>query len=95
MVPVAISGKITDKGTACTTKSAAYSVKDEYREIPPHGPVNWGPEGAYTFTVWLQASRLNTDMDGRLYTVTVSASNNDGKTGSQAATVIVPHDQRQ
>ena len=44
-------------------------------------------------TVLLQASRLGTDLDGRLYTITVSASNNAGKTGSEAGTVIVPHDQ--
>jgi len=91
MVPVTVSGTITDTG--CTVTSAAYAVTDEYGEIQPSGPVTLGPGGAYSFTVLLQASRLGTDLDGRLYTITVSASNNAGKTGSQAGSVIVPHDQ--
>lgn len=93
MVPVTISGAITDPGTGCTLKSAAYAVKDEYGEVQPSGPVTLGAGGAYAFSVLLQASRLGTDLDGRLYTITVSASNNAGKTESQSGVVIVPHDQ--
>jgi hypothetical protein len=91
MVPVAVSGTITDTG--CSVTNAAYAVTDKYGEVQPSGPVTVSPGGAYSFIVWLQASRLGTDRDGRLYTVTVSASNKAGKTGSQAAMVIVPHDQ--
>lgn len=61
--------------------------------MQPNGPVTLGPGGAYAFTVLLEASRLGTDLDGRLYTITVSASNNAGKTGSHAGAVIVPHNQ--
>jgi hypothetical protein len=93
IVPVTVSGKITNTSTGCTTKTAAYAVRDEYGDVQPRGPVILGAGGAYSFTVWLQASRLGTDLDGRLYTVTVGASNNAGKTGSKAGTVIVPHDQ--
>jgi hypothetical protein len=92
IVPVTVSGTITDTGSGCTVRTATYAVKDEYGEVQPSGSVTWGSGGAYSFTVLLQASRLGTDLDGRLYTVTVSASNNAGKTGSQAGTVIVPHD---
>jgi len=92
MVPVTISGTVTDSGSGCSIKTAAYAVNDEYGEVQPTGPVTLGDSGAYSFTVWLQASRLGTDLDGRFYTVTVSVSNNAGKTGSQAATVIVPHE---
>lgn len=88
---VRISGTIT--GNGCAVTDAAYIVKDEYGEVQPSGPVTLGAGGAYSFIVWLRAARLGTDQDGRLYTVTVSASNNAGKTGSQAALVIVPHDQ--
>jgi hypothetical protein len=93
MVSVTISGTITDTGSGCTIKTAAYAVKDEYGEVQPSGPVTPGAGGNYSFTILLQASRLGADIDGRLYTVTVSATNNGGKTGSQAGTVIVPHDQ--
>jgi hypothetical protein len=91
LVPVTVSGTITDTGCAVTT--AAYAVIDEYAKIQLGGPVTLGPGGAYSFMVLLRASRLGTDLNGRLYTVTVSASNNADETTSQAGTVIVPHDQ--
>lgn len=90
-VPVTVSGTITDTG--CTVTAAAYSVTDEYGKVQPSGPVTLSPEGAYSFTVLLEASRLGADIDGRVYTVTVGASNDASKTGSEARTVIVPHDQ--
>jgi hypothetical protein len=91
MVPVTVTGAITHTG--CTVRSAAYTVTDEYGEVQPSGPVTIGPQGTYSFTVLLQASRLGTDLDGRSYKVTVRASNNAGKTGSKMAKVVVPHDQ--
>jgi len=93
MVPVTISGTITDAGAGCAVKTATYVVKDEYGEVQPGGPVTLGVGGTYSFTVLLQASRLGTDLDGRLYTLTVTARNTANKTKSQSATVIVPHDQ--
>jgi FG-GAP-like repeat len=94
MVPVTFSGRITDM-TGCSVMSATYGVTDEYGQVQPSGPVTLGATGAYSFTVWLKASRTGTDLDGRLYMVTVSASNDAGKTGSQAGTIVVPHDQGQ
>ena len=91
MVPVTVSGTITDIG--CSVTKADYAVTDEYRAVQPTGPVTVGPQGDYSFTVLLQASRLGTDLDGRRYTITVRASNNAGRTGSQSYVVIVPHDQ--
>jgi FG-GAP-like repeat/FG-GAP repeat len=91
MMPVTVSGTITDPG--CTVTSSAYAVTDEYGQVQPSGEVTLGAGGAYSFTVLLQASRLGTDLDGRLYTITVSANNNAGEAGSQASDVIVPHDQ--
>jgi hypothetical protein len=92
MVPVTVSGTVIDTEIGCTIKTAAFTVRDEYGEVQPSGSVTLSNGGAYSFTVLLQASRTGTDLDGRLYTVTASASNNAGKTGSQAGTVIVPHD---
>jgi len=93
MVPVTASGTITESQVACTLKSAAYDVTDEYGAVQPSGPVIVGAGGAYSFTVLLEAARLGSDLDGRSYRLTVSASNNTGATGSAASTVIVPHDQ--
>jgi hypothetical protein len=93
MVPVTVSGTITGN-TGCKVTGATYAVADEYGRVQPSGPVTVGAGGAYSFTFQLQASRLGSDLDGRLYTITVTATNNTGKSRSQTATVIVPHDQR-
>jgi hypothetical protein len=90
MVPVSVSGTITDTG--CTVTAATYAVIDEYGKVQPSGLVTLSPKGAYSFTVLLEASRLGTDIDGRVYIVTVSASNSTSKTGSDVSAVIVPHD---
>ena len=93
MVPVTISGTITDTGSGVNLSSTAYSVTDEYGEVQPTGAITLGAGGSYSFTVLLQASRLGTDQDGRHYTITVRASDNAGNGGSQASVVTVPHDQ--
>lgn len=92
LVPVTVSGTITDIGCAIT--AATYTVKDEYGRVLPSGPVTLLPGGTYSFTVWLKAARLGTDLNGRHYTIKVTAGNVAGKTGSRSRTVIVPHDQR-
>ena len=94
MVPVTFSGTITSAEGACSIRAAAYAVSDEYGRIHPNGTVTLGSGGAYTFTVWLEASRLGMDADGRIYTLTVSATNNIGMTVTRSAEVLVPHDRR-
>jgi len=94
MVPVTVSGTITDTGSGVNVNSAAYAVKDEYGKVQPHGAITLGPGGAYSFTILLQASRLGTDLDGRRYTVTVRARDNAGNGGSKTSVVTVPHDHR-
>lgn len=89
MVPVTVSGIAADTG--CTIATASYAVKDEYGKVQPRATLTLGTEGAYSFTIWLQASRTGTDLDGRLYTITVTARNNANETGSQSGVVIVPH----
>jgi len=94
MVIVSISGSITDATSGVDASSVSFRVTDEYGSIQPTGPVTLGTGGNYIFTVSLEASRRGTDLDGRLYTVTVSAEDNAGNTGSASSSVIVPHDQR-
>jgi FG-GAP-like repeat/FG-GAP repeat len=91
MVPVTVSGTITDTGSGVNVNSAAYVVNDEYSEVQPQGAITLGPGGAYSFTVLLQASRLGTDLDGRRYTITVRAKDNAGNSGSKTSVVTVPH----
>jgi hypothetical protein len=94
MMPVTISGTITDTGSGVNVASAAFSVSDEYGEIQPSGAVGLGSGGQYSFTIPLPASRKGTDRDGRRYTVTVRAADNAGNVATTLAVVTVPHDQR-
>ena len=94
MVPVTVSGAITDAASGVQVASAAFAVSDEYGVIQPSGAITLGPGGQYAFTVLLQASRKGTDTDGRRYTVTVRAADNAGNVSTASAMVIVPHDQR-
>jgi hypothetical protein len=93
MVPVRISGTITDVGSGVNVNSATYVVKDEYGKVQPKGTIILGSQGAYSFDISLQASRLGSDLDGRRYTVTLQAKDNAGNVGSKTSTVIVPHNQ--
>jgi len=95
MVPVTVSGKITDNLSGVNASTADFAVVDEYGSIQPSGPVSLGAGGSYSFTVSLQASRNGNDKDGRQYTITVSARDLAGNLGSAATTVTVPHDQGQ
>jgi hypothetical protein len=51
--------------------------------------------GRYSFTIHLEASRRGNDRDGWQYTITVSAHDYAGNTGSAATMVIVPQNQGQ
>lgn len=92
MVPVTISGTITDSLSGVNPSTAAFAVVDEYGNVQPRGPVTLGSGGSYSFQVRLQASRNGNDLDGRQYKITVSARDNAGNLGSSATVVTVPHD---
>lgn len=89
MVQVTVSGKMTDNLSSVNPKTAVFSVKDEYGTIQPNGPVKVKRNGAYSFGVLLEARHDGQDLDGRLYTITVSAEDNAGNTDSALITVVV------
>ena len=93
MVPVTISGAITDCGSGVNAKTAAYAVRDEYGQVQPSGPMILGMGGSYSTIVSLQASREGSDKDGRQYIITVSAKDIADNLGSASTVVTVPHDQ--
>jgi glycosidase len=94
MVAVTVSGSITDALSGVDSNTAAFSVVDEYGLVQPSGPVSLGAGGSYSFPVSLQASRLNSDKDGRQYTIKVSAQDLAGNAGSATTIVTVLHDQK-
>jgi hypothetical protein len=91
LVPVMVSGTITDEPDGSGVSSAAYTVTDEYGQIQPNGTVTPDEaDGSYAFTVELQASRRGNDQNGRHYTIKVSATDNAGNVGTESAIVTVP-----
>jgi len=93
-VPVTVSGRMTDADSGLDPSTARFEVTDEYGTVKPAGAIALGAGGSYTFTVSLVASRIDSDMDGRTYTLAVTAKDRAGNTGTGRAVVIVPHDQR-
>ena len=93
MVPVTISGTMTDNGSGVDPSTAAFAVIDEYGSVQPSGPISLGADGSYSFPISLEASREGQDKDGRQYTVTVSADDLAGNPGRGTVIVVVPHDQ--
>jgi hypothetical protein len=88
LVPVTISGRITDAGSGVDPNTASYAVTDEYGRVQPSGSFTVGADGTYTFTIHLQTSVQGNDTDGRQYLVTVSAFDHAGNEGSAAATGV-------
>jgi hypothetical protein len=88
-----ISGQVSD-ALSGLDGTAQFSVVDEYGRIQPAGTIAVNPSGSFAFTVPLQASRLDTDADGRQYRVVVTVKDGAGNTTSGSALVVVPHDQR-
>jgi hypothetical protein len=90
MTPVTVSGVVTAPGIA----TVIWAVTDEYGKVQPTGSAGVGPNGAYSFTVSLEAYRNGTDSDGRLYTITVTALDVAGRAVTATTTQVrVPHNQ--
>jgi glycosidase len=92
-VTVTVSGSLADSLSGVDPTTANYYVADEYSASVRSGKVTVGPNGAFSFTVNLQASRQGNDLDGRHYTITVKAKDYAGNTGSGSTLVVVPHNQ--
>ena len=85
---VAVSGKVTDSQSGL--KTVSYAVDDEYNKYDSTGPVTTNSDGSFTFTVNLEASRNSKDVDGRIYTITVTAADNADNTSKGSVRVAVP-----
>ena len=72
--------------------SGTFRVTDEYGIVQPSGAVAVNDDGSYRVRVLLTASRDGSDLDGRTYTVTVSANDKAGNVGSGTTDVRVLHD---
>lgn len=91
-VSVQLRGKITDAGSGVNRSSARFAVTDEYGAVHPSGAITVNADGSFTVNIPLVAARVDADLDGRRYTIVVSATDNAGNEGSTTVVVIVPHD---
>jgi Beta-propeller repeat len=93
LVPVDISGRMTDDLSGIDAPTAAFHVIDEYGLVQPAGPIVVEPDGSYSARVLLEASRRGRDRDGRRYEVFVSVADKAGNIGSASEVIRVGHDQ--
>jgi hypothetical protein len=94
LTPVAISGRVAGGLSGIDPSNVTFKVSDEYSEIKRTGAIPVAPDGAYSFSVMLKASRLSQDLDGRQYEIVVSALDKAGNQTSASTVVTVPHDQK-
>jgi hypothetical protein len=85
LVDVTIGGEATDNlsGIASTT----FKVEDEYDTVEPN-------ISDFNTTIQLEAWRNGDDLDGRVYTISVTTKDKADNETSNSTTVICPHDQR-
>ena len=99
IIRVTVFGTVTDAISGVDPNGVSYALSDEYGVFDSSGAVilNVDPGtgiGSYSFTVDLEASRNGGDtVDGRVYTITVTASDNSGTSAFSDSTTINVHDQ--
>jgi hypothetical protein len=93
LVADVMSGNLTDALSGVDPSTVRFSVIDEYGLVQPSGPVTLLPNGAFSFSVMLEASRRGQDRDGRQYQIIVTGSDKAGNQASTSTSVTVPHDQ--
>ena len=69
LVPITITGTITDVGSGVDPDTAVFAVMDAYGSPQPRDHITLGKDGSYTCTPHLQASRKGNDTNGRQYTI--------------------------
>jgi len=89
---VTVSGRVLlDDG--CTLLDSGYNVFDEYGPFTSAGPLVVSSDGSFSLSLSLEAWRNGNDMDGRHYTIMLSARDEAGSGGGQRLDVLVPHDE--
>jgi len=86
MIDVTIDGLADDGPDGSGLKSAQIKVEDEYGEVEL-------TVAGFSTTVQLEAWRDAHDHDGRVYTISITATDYAGNMSTAETTVTVPHDQ--
>lgn len=86
MMDVLVTGSAVDELSGLG--SFQLVVADEYGQVEPR-------IGSYLQRrIWLEAWRDGHDLDGRVYTISITATDCAGNTATATTTVTVPHDRR-
>jgi hypothetical protein len=93
MVPVTVTGSISDALSGLDGATVAYRVVDEYGQVQPSGTATVAADGTFTATFSLQARRAGNDPDGRTYAITLTARDAAGNLATRTLLVSVAHDQ--
>lgn len=89
MMNVTISGNAVDAGSGL--KAVSYTVADEYNKLNSTGTAVADNTGNFSFSVSLEAARNKNDINGRIYTITVTAVDINGNAGQKSVLVTVPY----
>lgn len=92
-VTIEFMGSVTSP-EGCSLSDVSYQFSDEYSELDATGQVETEDDGSFTVAVPMVASRKGTDKDGRVYTMTFSATNEAGVKISEETKIVVSHDNR-
>lgn len=88
MIPVTVSGSASDLNSGL--KTVSYAVDDEYNKLDSTGSITPDNNGNFSFTINLQAYRDKKDSNGRVYTITVTATDKANNSRQASVTVTVP-----
>ena len=94
VVPVIISGTITDALSGVDLSTVKYSVTDDYNRIEPKGAIVLSSTGEFSLNLQLEARRQGNDRNGRVYSVCLKAKDLAGHASQAVLRITVPHDQR-
>lgn len=84
-----------DTTDGCPIERAWYNLSDEYAEYEKdEAPVSVNPDGSFSASVKVLASRNGEDKDGRTYTVVFGAENAAGENEGDATSIVIAHDNR-
>ena len=92
-MPVQVRGTVADTGSGVNRSTGHFVVTDEYGLVQPSGAFAIAVDGTFSFNVPLVADRHGSDLNGRTYTIIVTARDNAGNAGTASVVVRVPHDQ--
>jgi hypothetical protein len=73
--------------------SGNFAVVDEYGVAQPSGSFTIQDNGSFSFVFQLEAWRDGKDLDGRHYSISVTAADTAGNTATKTVGILVPHDQ--